>query len=128
REQALVARRDLVEDHDAKRVDKRREVGIVTAQKLRQLARRLPARHVVCSAVESWRKKSSASFFAVASTRREPTAAIRPPTWTSASHATFVASPLALSAIAAEPRTKPGPPFPSKASVSASGGRLSRMD
>src|SRR5262249_51112214 len=102
--------------------------GIVAPQKLRQLARRFPARHVACSSVESWRKKSSASFFAAAPTRRDPTAAISPPTCTSASHATPVEPPSAFHPILAEPRTKPGPPFPSNASVSDSGGRLSRTD
>src|SRR5439155_16895182 len=63
REHVLVARRDLVEDQRAKRIRERLDGGIVAAQESGQLARRLPARHVVCSAVESWRKKSSASFF-----------------------------------------------------------------
>ena len=57
---------------------------------------------------------------------RDPTAAIRPPTWTSASHAMRVVSPSGDSTIAADPRTKPGPPFPSNVRVSEAGGCLSR--
>src|SRR5262249_38295587 len=72
------------------------------------------------------RKNSSIIFLALASIRREPMAAIMPPTFASASQRSSVSAPCSVSWRRAVPCTNPGTPFPEMRRVKDAGGCLSR--